>query len=203
MRIWIAAALLATVSVAHAERLIYIPTARKIPFGMIKYEFRAEPRIDGQVENYLGVGLTSFFELEIRSQNLQLDRQVGTFDLTYNYLSPFTNLTPGIAFGIQDIMSKTAEGSRPFLAITFRQGFFAIGGEYDADLTLAVSVARGRVYPEVGVSIPFSEGVRLLAEHDGFRVSTGLEVHPLRNVALKFIVREQSSLLGFSIQHRF
>ncbi|HSI72954.1 MAG TPA: hypothetical protein VK934_07230 [Fimbriimonas sp.] len=203
MRIWIACALGLTSTIASADRLIYIPTARKIPYRTFKYELRAEPRVQGEMEHYLGIGLTPFWEVEVRSQNLQLDRPQGTFDLAYNYLSPFTNLTPGISIGVQDVLNKTAEGQRPFLAVTFRQGFFTIGGEVPADLTLGLSVVKSRLYPFLGASIPFSQEVRLLAEHDGFRISVAAEVKPIRMLALRFIVREKSSLLGFVIQHRF
>jgi uncharacterized membrane protein len=203
MRIWLAFVLGLLSSFASADRLIYIPTARKIPYRTFKYELRAEPRVQGEMEHYLGIGVTPFWEVEIRSQNLQLDRPTGTFDLTYNYLSPFTNLTPGISIGVQDVLDKTAEGQKPFVAVTFREGFFTIGGEVPADLTLGVSVVRRRIYPFLGASIPFSKDVRLLAEHDGFRISVAAEVRPIRPLALRFIVRERGALLGFVFQNRF
>ena len=203
MRTWIVLGLATTAAVAQADRLIYIPTARKIPYRTFKYELRAEPRVQGEIEHYLGVGLTKFWELEVRSQNLGMPTAQTTFDLTYNYLAPLTNLTPGFAIGVQDILNKTSEGTRHFLAITFREGFQAINGEYPADLTIGVSMAQKRLYPIVGASIPFSEEVRLMAEHDGFRISAGFEIRPIKPLALRFLVRERSSLFGFVFQHRF
>ncbi len=203
MRIWIVLALAATAAAASADRLIYIPTARKIPFGSFKYEFRAEPRVKGEIEHYLGIGLTKSLELELRSQNLGLPTAQTTFDLTYNYISPITGLTPGFAFGIQDILDNTAEGTRPFIVATFREGFQAINGEFPADFTLGVTMARKQIYPVVGASIPFSEEFRLLAEHDGFRISAGFEIRPSKPLALRFMVRERSSLFGFVFQTRF
>jgi hypothetical protein len=203
MRTWIVLAIAASAAAASADRLIYIPTARKIPFRTFKYELRAEPRFQGEVEHYLGIGLTTSWELEVRSQKLGLERPQTTFDLTYNYLAPLTGFTPGIAAGVQDIANKTAEGTRPFLAITFREGFQAINGEFPADITIGMSLAQKRLYPIVGASIPFSAGVRLMAEHDGFRISAGFEIHPIKPLALRFIVREKSSLFGLVFQHRF
>ncbi len=203
MRILMVLALAVAAAVARADRLIYIPTARKIPFRTFKYEFRAEPRVKGELEHYLGIGLTTSWELEVRSQNLGLASAATTFDLTYNYLSPFTGLTPGFAAGVQDILNKTAEGSRPFIAVTFREGYQAIGGEFPGDLTIGISLAQKRLYPIVGASIPFSEAVTLMAEHDGFRISAGFEVRPIRSLALRFLVRERSSLFGFVYQRRF
>jgi hypothetical protein len=155
------------------------------------------------MEHYLGVGLTTSWELEVRSQNLGLPTAQTTFDLTYNYLSPLTNLTPGFSIGVQDVINKTAEGTRPFIAITFREGFQVVNGEFPADLTLGMSFVQKRLYPIVGASIPFSEGVRLMAEHDGFRISAGFELKPIKPLALRFIVRERSSLFGFTFQARF
>jgi hypothetical protein len=203
MRTWTLLVCLLCSAGASADRLIYIPTARKIPYRTVRYELRAEPKLQGDLEHYIGIGLTPFWELEMRSQNLSLDRPEGTFDLTYNYLSPFTNLTPGFSIGVQDIMNRTSEGTRPFVVATFRQGFFAIGGEFPADLTLGLTLARTRLYPVVGASIPFSSGVRFMAEHDGFRISVGWEVRPSRALALRFIVREKNSLFGLVVQHRF
>src|SRR5688500_405803 len=108
MRTWIVLGLAALCAVASADRLIYIPTARKIPFRTFRYELRAEPRVQGEMEHYLGVGLTTSWELEVRSQNLGLPTAQTTFDLTYNYLSPLTNLTPGFSIGVQDVINKTA-----------------------------------------------------------------------------------------------
>jgi hypothetical protein len=203
MRIWMFLAAVLLAAMAQADRLIYIPTARKIPFRTIRYELRAEPRVQGEIEHYVGFGLTTSFELELRSQNLRLDRPEGTFDLTYNYLSPLTGLTPGFSVGIQDVLDRTDDGRKGFLAITFREGFLAIGGEFPADLTLGISYVQGRVYPMVGASIPFSQSVRVLAEHDGFRISVGFEVKPSRPLALRLIVRDKNALLGFVVQHRF
>ena len=52
MRFSVALVAMATAAFASADRLIYIPTARKIPFGEVKLEYRAEPRVQGEVERY-------------------------------------------------------------------------------------------------------------------------------------------------------
>jgi hypothetical protein len=186
-----------------ADRLISIPTAHKIPFRAFKYELRMEPQVRGLAENYLGIGVSTSIEVEIRTFTSPRDRQVGTFDLTYNIISPITDFTPGFAFGVQDALNRTPEGPRPFFATTFRNGFYGIGGESPSDVTLGIVAIRRRVYPFIGASIPFSKAFRLLAEHDGLILSVGLELRPVKDIGLKWIVRERNSLLGLEIQHRF
>jgi hypothetical protein len=196
-------AMLALAALASADRLIYIPTARKIPFGSFKYEIRGEPRVQGEFENYLGVGLTTAWEIAFQSSNLGLDRQVGSVDLSYNLLSPITGFTPGFSFGIQDLFNRTSDGRRPYFVTTFKEGFYVIGGEVPGEITIGISGVKKRIYPLVGVSIPFSNEVRLLAEHDGMRISAGAEVRPIRSLGVRFIVREKSSLFGLQFQARF
>jgi len=186
-----------------AERLIYIPTAHKIPFGSVRYELRAEPRVSGVSENYIGIGATTSWELEYRRQDLDSDRQIDAFDLTYNFISPITDFTPGFALGIQDVFDRTADGRRPFFVVTFREGFSTIGGESPADITLGFSSSHRQVYPLVGASIPFSKQVRFMAEHDGLRISIGMEARPVRNLSLRWTLREGTSLLGFEFQGKF
>lgn len=183
---------------AFAERELYIPTAKKLSAGTIKYELRYDPR-DRSSEQYLGFGATSFWEVELYDR----DNQNATFDLTYNLISPLTDLSPGIAFGFQDLLDQTDSGRRPFAVATFRQGFYAIGGEFPADFTLGLTYMNRRLTPLVGASIPFSEQVRLIAEHDGNGVAAGLEVHPIRPLGLTFIVRQNRGLLGFSYRAHF
>jgi hypothetical protein len=185
-------------SVACAERQLYIPTARKLSTGTVKYELRYDTR-DRSSEQYLGIGATSFWEVELYNR----EHRDATFDLTYNLISPITDLAPGLAFGFQDVLDETEGGRRPFAVATFRQGFYTIGGEQPADFTLGITYLHKRLSPLVGASIPFSDKVRLIAEHDGDGVAAGLEFQPVEPLTLKFIVRENRGLLGLSYRAHF
>jgi hypothetical protein len=87
--------------------------------------------------------------------------------------------------------------------MTFRQGFFVIGGEQPADVTIGLTYRHSRLLPLVGVTIPFSEHVRLMAEHDGREVSAAIAIEPLRHLTLNFILQGNRGLFGVSLQHKF
>ena len=184
--------------IASAERQIGIPTARKLSTGTVKYEIRYDAK-DYLNEQYLGIGLTPFWELELSDS----DNRDTTFDLTYNLITPFTDLSPGIAFGVQDVLDQSEHGVRPFAVATFRQGFFVIGGEQPADISIGINYSHRRICPMIGVTVPFSEEVRILAEHDGRMLSAGVEIRPLRPLTISFFIRDTRPTIGFSLRHKF
>ena len=83
MRFSVALVAMATAAFASADRLIYIPTARKIPFGEVKLEYRAEPRVQGEVERYIGAGVTTSFELELHDVQSKGVNPIGSVDRKY------------------------------------------------------------------------------------------------------------------------
>ncbi|CAN5354972.1 hypothetical protein BH11ARM1_BH11ARM1_01420 [soil metagenome] len=203
VRLLLAFGILGLAAFSSAERLIYIPTAHKILNGTVKYELRSETGKHSRFENYLGVGVGDSWEFEVRSQGTRLDNQVGTVDVTYNLISPITGITPGFAFGVQDIADQTSSGPRPFFVTTFRDGYYVAGGEVPGEVTVGITSEGRRIYPLVGVSIPFSKRVRFLGENDGIRNSIGAEYRPMKDFALRAIVRNRTTLLGFQLSGRF
>jgi hypothetical protein len=198
--IWLS--LLLVPSLASADRLLFVPTARKLPARAIAVEYRFDPTDGRASEQYIGFGLSPEFEMEIRNQRYG-DRTATTFDLGFNLIPPFTGLAPGITLGAQDVLGRTEDGRRYFLAMTFREDYFGIGGEAPGDATIGVMHYRGKVHPYVGVSIPFAPQLRLMAEHDGTRLAAGFELRPVRQVGIRFIVREQNAMMGLMLNHRF
>lgn len=181
-------ALVALAAIGQADRLITIPTARKIPFETVRYEFRAEPTSDGQTENLLGFGITNSFDGELRTFQDRHGKAITTGDLAYNYISPIAGFTPGFSAGFQDVANQTATGRRFFVATTFRQQLTTLDGDYPADITIGFFGAK-RSYAFVGVQIPFSKDFHFLAEHDGTRIATGFEykANSLINLRAQFI----------------
>jgi hypothetical protein len=187
---------------AHADRLISVPTARKIPYGIVRYEFRAEPKDTGKREHLLGLGIGTSFDMELRLDQQPGEKADGTFDLAYNYIAPIQGLVPGLSMGVQDALDRTPEGRRFFGAATFRQPFSTMNGDFPADVTLGV-MGEKRWTPYVGVLVPFSKEFHLLAEHDGERISAGLELRPIPEINLRFQVRGQRTLVSVQATTRF
>ncbi len=173
---------------AWADRLIDVPTARKLPFGVFRLEFADEVSVSRTQLGYADIGIGTSFEAGVRTEQLMGRAFAGTIDLTYNYISPISGISPGIAFGVQDALNATEDGRRFFFCVTYRDQADAIGGDYAAEVTLGAFLAN-RSSPYVGVTMPFSSNVRLLAEHDGIRISAGLEYRPIRSIGLRFLSR--------------
>lgn len=201
VRIWVLALAAAAASPAHADRIITVPTARKLPFRTVRYELQAHPGGNRVSESYLGIGIGTALEIELRHGAARSGGAEGTIDFAYNYLPPILD-APGISFGIQDALDRTPDGQRFFFAIGFRPMFSTLSGDVPADVTLGAFL--GRVDSAfVGVAIPFSEQVRLLAEHNGYRLSSGFEIRPVRTIGLRAILRDQALHLGFWATKRF
>jgi hypothetical protein len=193
--------LLAFGCIAHADRLISIPTARKLPFGTVSFEGMSEVR-GRTVEHYLDVGIGTSFELEAHSQRWLSGPTVGTFDVDYSYLAPIPDLAPGISLGVQDALDRTVQRRRYYAAITFRNIFETSDGEVPADITLGAFLGH-QSGAFVGVALPFSKAVWLLAEHDGYRISSGLELRPTAWASARLIFRDQQTLFDLKLVHRF
>jgi hypothetical protein len=189
-------------ALGHADRLIAVPTARKIPYGTVRYEFRGEPRQVGERENLLGLGIGTSFDMELRLDQEPGERSVGTFDFSYNYIAPLAGLVPGLSMGIQDAMDRTEDGRRFFGAATFRQPFSTLNGDFPADMTIGFFAAK-HWSPFVGVLVPFSKEFHLLAEHNGNRIAAGFEYRPIPVLNLRFQVRGQRPLLSAQLTTRF
>lgn len=187
---------------AQADRLITVPTARKISYGTVRYEFRREPTSDGQRENLLGIGVSPSFDLELRTFQDRGGNAEGTFDFSYNYIAAIPGFSPGISFGVQDVADKTLDGRRFFLAFTSRQPLSTLNGDYPADITLGVMGERSWT-PYVGVSIPFSKEFHALAEHNGNRVSAGFEYRPFEWVNFRAQAMGNRMVLGVQLTTHF
>ena len=189
-------------AIASADRLIDIPTARKIPFDDFRYEFRSEPFVAGSFEQYLGLGVGKSFELDLRSVEQRGDRQVGTFDFAYDFIAAIPNVSPGISVGVQDAADRTLDGRRYYVATTYREAMQVINESVKADITVGVQTGR-LSSPFVGFLLPFSKEVFLIGEHNGYRISAGFEIRPAANLSVRYYTRGSSAMLSFSLSSRF
>jgi len=189
-------------AIASADRLIDIPTARKIPYDDFRYEFRSEPFVSGTFEQYLGLGIGKSFELDLRSMEQRGDRQVGTFDFAYDFIAAIPDVSPGISIGVQDAADRTIDGRRYYIATTYREALQVINESVKADITLGAQTGKISS-PFVGFLLPFSKEVYLIGEHNGYRISAGFEIRPAPNMAFRFYTRGSNAMLSLSLSSRF
>lgn len=202
MRPVIVVALLGGAALASADRLITVPTGRKLPFGTVRYEFRAEPKQRGNEEHLFAAGIGTSFEIEARTSWLEQDRGSGTFDLAYNFIAPIPDLSPGISVGVQDALDQTEDRRRVYAAITFRPYFITANGDVPGEVT--VGILQGEyTHPFVGVGIPLAREIRLLAEHNGFRLAAGVEYRPKPNLGFRFQTRGHQTLASLQLTTKF
>lgn len=194
---------LGLVGVSHADRLLTVPTGRKLPFRTVRYEFRAESTRRGFEENLLAVGIGTAFEFEARTSFRPSDSlTVGTFDVAYNIIAPIPDLSPGLSVGVQDVLNRTEDQRQAYFAATFRPGVPTPSGEAIADIS--IGILQGRyTHPFVGVSLPVFKEVRLIAEHNGYRPSAAIELRPVRNAALRMQFTQAGPILGLQLYRRF
>jgi len=182
---------------AFADELIDIPTARKIQLDDVRYEYRASPYPGGSQQHFLGVGVGESFELDLRDVWNKGTSPAGTFDFSYNLLSSIPGISPGISFGVQDAANLTTDGRRFYAVTTFRNDLDELPGNLYEDVTLGVQFGTLNS-PFVGIALPVSKQMYLLAEHSGFRLSAGVEFRPLPHVAFRIITRDRETLLSLS-----
>jgi len=195
---------LSVVASAAADRLITIPTGRKIPFMDIKFDSFADLSAAKNWDRFVGIGVSPEIELDYHGERFAGGPMKDTFNASYNYVPPITNQSPGLSIGVQDILNRTREGRRYFIAATWRESVDNVGsGNLPMDVTIGVSQGA-RALPMVGVNLPVSERFRLLVEHDGFRLAAGLEYRALKNAfGARVIVRDQSVMVGANLTLRF
>ncbi len=194
--------LLSMAFVSQADRLITIPTAHKLRIGEYRYEITSLQGAGRESYQYLGTGLTSNMDIEFRTERFPGANERSTFDLSYNHFPAGLDIVPGLSVGVQDAMNQTRDGRRFYLATSFTNIFGTINGDVPADVTLGGFFgAQSSAF--VGVSIPFSKEVRLLAEDNGYRLTAGFEVRPVKWLGLRMLFRNQQTFVDASVTRRF
>ena len=187
---------------AAADRLILIPTGRKLLSSTVRLDFLAVPSRD-RTQGWIGTGLGEMFELEVSGERLDSNRVLTSLNFAYNYMVPLTDLAPGISFGVQDALNVTEDGRGIYVAVTFRYGNY---GEHNQDVPTELTIglwnkAKGVAFG--GARLPFSKHLMLVAEHDTMRLTAGFEISPVEGSSFRFLFRQDQVILGLQIQARF
>lgn len=204
MRRTLIALLVLPAAFANADRLITIPRGGKIPFGVARGEYMFEPSRPDSSYSFLGVGLTTFIDAEIENRQLAGQHEFTTLDINFNINAPLAGLAPGFSVGVLDALDQTREGIRAYAALSIQDSSDSgeLGGTASVETTVGVEVGRTS-HAFVGVSLPFNDRFRLMAEHNGTEISAGAEYRMSQGPYFRLIFRQQQTLLSVGATTHF
>ncbi len=202
MRALTSLALLSVASSCLADREIQVPKGHKLRDGEVRFEYLGVP---GEKASWvwLGTGLNTAFEAELSMVREDSDTGKGSFNVSYNLTPPIIDISPGISFGVTDGLNVTSGGRALYLATTFHYGNL---GELNQDIPTELTLGFWTKRTGLGffaVRFPLSEVLSLIAEHDSERLAAGVEVRPVRGLALKTVFETGRTSLGLTLSHRF
>ncbi len=203
MRSSVCLALWSLAAIGQADRLIHIPTGKKVPNRVFRLEGGIAQSGLSSPFGYLDAGLTPFLDATLRTTDVPGQPKRGAFDIGYNYIAPLPNATPGISVGVQDASNSTADGRRFYFASTFRVGLSGSADSFTpAEVTLGAFLGK-KDSALVGVMMPLTSGFRLMAEHDGYRLNSGLVFKLVQNWSLKYVFIGSTPQLSAQVQSKF
>jgi len=187
---------------SQADRLIFTPLGKKIPENKAKLEFLSIPSRDVAF-GWIGVGVTNQIELELSGESFDSNKIDLGINLSYNYIAPITDISPGISFGFQDVTNNTVDGRSLYLAVTYHFGNIGeLNQNQPTIFTLGLS-SRENGFVFFNFALPLSDQFRILGEHDSFRITAGVEFRPIEDASLRFLFRDGSPMVGMSFSRRF
>lgn len=201
LRWWIFLALTAP-TLASADRIVTVPTATKISTRAVRGEILTFPGRD-TTRAWLGYGINPLLDAELTFESMNSSSVVGSLNVGYYYLLPITDLAPGIAVGVHDVLNRTRDGRAAYLAVTYRLGN---DGELNQDIPTELSIGAwsrdgGKLF--VGATLPVAEQLRLFAEHDSIRAAGGFEVRPIPEAAFRVVFESRGTGFSLSLTKRF
>jgi hypothetical protein len=196
-------ACVALFATAQADRLFMVPTGTKVHLGTVRFETMFEQAKSGSRRDSVATAVGQSFDFELVSDRMGSRRGGGTFDFSYNFAFPVPDVSPGISVGMRDVLNRTVDGRGLYAAATFKYGQMdPFNSNSPAEVTVGAGMGafRGAF---VGFLLPVTDRFRLIAEHDSRRITAGVELRPIPAVSLKWMHRQDSSLLSLSWTVKF
>lgn len=197
-----ASILLAFSATTWADRLITVPTGTKVFSGHLKLE-GLRWQDDDSERAWVTYGVNRSVEVGITYFRPSGETGKLSFDASYNIVSPILDTSPGISVGFLDGANVTPEGRAFYLATTFRLGN---DGEYNQDVPTELHFGfwtRRTGLMFVGASLPLSQQVRLVAEHDSKSLTAGVDLRPMKPLSIKLLAREGRPAFGLAWTQKF
>ena len=186
-----------------ANNALFTPTASVLQTNEVQlddfYGLGQRANEYGQVS----VGLGDGFELGYAANRFNRTSYGSSVNIEYDYLVPFTDYAPGIAFGVIDGLNRTTVGRQFYFVASF-----SIGLNYDLQQSLAATVSFGylagnRTTPFVNAMIPLGGSVSYIVEDDGNEINTGFDLRILKPVTLRVAMRGSATLVGLRWNWKF
>jgi hypothetical protein len=193
---------LVVASVASADRLVNVPTARPLGKNAIRFEYLGGLNNSTAEEQFVAFSVLNGLEFEVRRRIRPEESGRSTFDLGYNILSPVASTAPGISVGVLDGLGETLDGRRAFIALTFRELLDVGEVSENGDVTLGYQTGSlSGLF--VGISLPFSGRTRMIVEHNGARLTSGFETNLVKGLDARLFIQDQLLLGGIIFSRKF
>ncbi|MBS1713523.1 MAG: hypothetical protein JST30_04225 [Armatimonadetes bacterium] len=202
MRLVVCLVVVGAAVAVRADRDITVPLGRKLLDGTVRLEYTGVPG-ERDARAWLGTGFLKAYELEFSLERTKTQDWSASFDLSYNYTPPIVDVAPGLSVGVQDVLNRSENGRAAYLAMTYRYGNEgALNQDVPTELTFGLwSRSSGLAF--VNVSLPFSDRVFLLGEHDSRRAAAGIRIRPLPGLDLKTVFEADGTHFGLSLRQKF
>ncbi|MCH8273999.1 MAG: hypothetical protein IH851_04345 [Armatimonadetes bacterium] len=202
-RVLAACLLVATVTTAHADRVVFLPTGYTLQPGEIRVEFLRETRTPAQTLVYVQAAVMPFLEVQGVWEDLPGSGAAASLNVQYSITQPFPDVLPGVSVGVLDLLGETGAGFSLFTAITWQTGIFSNWATTEsANITIGYGTGRFRG-AFVALELPMFQGVTFIGEHDSRELIAGLEFEPVNGIALRVLVRERGPLIGVQFRRKF
>ena len=202
MRGWITIVGIGVGAVAFGDRVIDVPIGRSLRMGTFQISDMEGMNQSGSRDRYFAYSPLVGLEFAVRERMRPGELGRATLDFSYNFIAPVAALSPGISVGILDGLNETVDGRRSYVAFTFRELLDVGNKGANGEVTMGVQFGHLNT-GFVGVSLPLSNNLRLLAEHNGVRISTGFELGIDKSIRARLITQDGTLLLGLNLSHRF
>jgi hypothetical protein len=180
----------ATISLAHADRLIEIPTGRLIYPERLTLEAGFLTGAPQRARAFVNLRLGGL--LELQGARTGFENRLELYGAQYSLYPEIPGYAPGISVGVTDVFNHSARGRGYYVAISY--GIAALGATpLDHDLRVHLGFGwEGMPSFFIGFDIPLTNQLFLRAEHTGERI----------NAALAWQLSNQIELRGAVIRDR-
>ncbi|MDI9636931.1 hypothetical protein QM565_14345 [Geitlerinema splendidum] len=187
---------------SFCDLTIFTPTAKKLRTNQASVTLLTLPSRD-YAFGWAGLGLSDFWEVSVTGENLDSSSLILSGNLSYHYLIPIVDVSPGIALGVIDVADETEDRRAFYAAFTFHFGNIGtLNQDVPTEFTLGMW-SRKEGFMFFGAKLPVTSQFKLVAEHDANRFNSGIEFSPISEATFKYYFRAGSPMFGLTVQKRF
>lgn len=199
---WISVGLAAaSCSSGLCDRIFDTPVATVLERGVLRIEYGQPFHTNRVNRQWLQYGIDDHLEIGATREDFNTDPRV-SLNLAYNLIPALSERFPGIGFGVRDLLNRTSEGRFTYVAFTYAAPM-ENGAAWERDFLLTIGVGYGGYSgPFVNAELPLTNNFSLQAEHDGRRITAGLQWQPAKGLGLRLYMERDRPHWGITFQHR-